>query len=116
MSQHFAVIRPANRAYRVFFRDELLVETSDVLELEEHFGDKTYPVVCYFAKRATEGLLGETNAHHSHCPIKGQASYFDFRGVDNAIWTYERPVPGVAQIADHIAFDTAKGFRIEAVA
>jgi len=47
---------------------------------------------------------------HTHCPFKGDASYFTLRAegreAQNAVWTYETPLPGVAGIAGHLAFYT----------
>ena len=52
-------------------------------------------------------LLTRTQ-HTSHCPYKGDASYYsisvDGRVAENAIWTYEQPFPGVTQIAGYMAF------------
>ena len=42
------------------------------------------------------------------CPYKGDANYFSIRDGDahddNAVWTYETPKEGVAEIAGHLAF------------
>ena len=46
--------------------------------------------------------------HHSHCPYKGDASYYnivrDGRFAENAVWSYEDPYPAMAAIKDHLAF------------
>lgn len=46
--------------------------------------------------------------HPTKCPWKGQASYYSIKGkvgmLANAAWTYEDPLPEVAQIAGHLAF------------
>jgi uncharacterized protein (DUF427 family) len=56
---------------------------------------------------ADMSLLTRT-AHHTHCPYKGDASYYsinaDGRSAENAVWTYEQPFPGVAEIAGYLAF------------
>ena len=53
------------------------------------------------------GVLART-AHHTHCPYKGDASYFtltaDGRTSENAVWSYEQPFPAVHAIAEHLAF------------
>lgn len=113
MPSHFAEIRPATRIYRVYFGEELVVETDRVLELEEHVGDRAYPAVPYFSADAVEGLSLAGNDHQTFCPLKGDAKYLDFRGVDNAVWTYPEPKSDVAPIAGYFGFDTGKGFRIE---
>jgi uncharacterized protein (DUF427 family) len=40
----------------------------------------------------------------SHCPFKGDASYWSVPGVDDAAWIYETPIPGAEQIAGLICF------------
>ena len=51
--------------------------------------------------------------HGSHCPFKGDASYFSIEGVaDNAVWSYEHPFDEVARIREHLAFYPDK-VRIE---
>lgn len=114
MPNHFAEIRPVTKTYRVYFGEELVLETNQVLELQEHFGDRTFPAAAYFAPEAVAGLTFAANDHASTCPLKGEAKYLDFHGVENAVWTYPQPKPEVAAIAGHFGFDTTKGFRIEA--
>ena len=45
---------------------------------------------------------------HSHCPYKGDASYYtlklDDMSVPDIAWSYRRPIDSVARIANHIAF------------
>jgi uncharacterized protein (DUF427 family) len=52
-------------------------------------------------------LLKATN-HHTHCPYKGDASYFTIhaggRVAENAVWSYEQPFPAMAEIKDYLAF------------
>ena len=46
--------------------------------------------------------------HHTHCPYKGDASYFSIaaggRSAENAVWSYEAPFPAVAEIKEYLAF------------
>lgn len=46
--------------------------------------------------------------HTTKCPWKGQANYYSIKGrvgmLANAVWTYEDPLPEVAQIAGYLAF------------
>ena len=39
----------------------------------------------------------------SHCPFKGDATYFSAPGVENAFWTYEEPIDGVQEIRGLLA-------------
>ena len=55
--------------------------------------------------------------HHTHCPYKGDASYFsivaDGRTAANAVWSYEQPFPAMAQIKEYLAFYPDRVDKIE---
>ena len=61
----------------------------------------------------------QPTAHFTHCPFKGDASYFTLRAnnttAENAVWTYESPLPAVAEIKEHLAFYKEKIDAIEEV-
>ena len=38
----------------------------------------------------------EPSETSTHCPFKGDASYFHLAGVEDAVWTYEDPIPAAA--------------------
>ncbi len=115
MADHFAIIRPATRPYRVFFGTELMLETDQVLELEEHFGQQAFPAVPYFSPLAVEGLEFGAGDKESTCPLKGLASYLSFRDATNAVWTYRSPNAAVEAIQNYVGFDASAGFRVERV-
>jgi uncharacterized protein (DUF427 family) len=52
-------------------------------------------------------LLVETD-HHTHCPLKGDASYWSVKVGDavseNAVWTYPDPIDGAPPIKGLVAF------------
>ena len=52
--------------------------------------------------------LFERTNHRSHCPHKGDASYWTIsvgdRRAENAAWSYENPIPNVAAAKGYIAF------------
>jgi len=48
-------------------------------------------------------LLG-TAETASHCPFKGDASYWSIEGVPDVAWTYEAPIPGAEPIAGMVCF------------
>ena len=67
-----------------------------------------YPPVHYFPRDDVDMALLERTDHASHCPYKGDCSYFSIpiggdRSV-NAVWTYAAPYAAVAMIRDHLAF------------
>ena len=57
----------------------------------------------------------KASSHHTTCPWKGQASYYDVV-VDgqvsrDAAWYYPDPKPAAGQIKDYVAF--WRGVRVE---
>jgi uncharacterized protein (DUF427 family) len=52
----------------------------------------------------------ERTARATTCPWKGEASYYSISTPDgvleNAVWSYDAPKDGVAEIAGHLAFYT----------
>ena len=61
--------------------------------------------------------LLERTQHQTHCPYKGDASYFTVTAGglvrENAVWSYENPFPAVAEIREHLAFYPNKVDAIE---
>ncbi len=62
----------------------------------------------YFPIASVTGDVLEPTDHTTHCPWKGDASYFDVvvdgeRG-ENAAWYYPAPKDAAANIKDHVAF------------
>lgn len=86
----------------------VLGESSEVLELSEG----TLPDVLYFPRSGIAMAMLEKSATVTTCPKKGSASYYSIHTkstvIEDAGWSYETPLEGVAQIAGHIAFDTRK--------
>jgi uncharacterized protein (DUF427 family) len=92
------------RRVRVRFAGKIIAETTNALTLKEAH----YPPVQYIPRGDVQmDALARTD-HHTHCPYKGDASYFSIatgdRTADNAVWSYEQPYPAVAEIKDCLAF------------
>lgn len=103
MADHIR-IRKAPGTWSVRSGGAVLGESSAVLELSE--GD--YAPVLYFPRGDIAMAFLDRSAKTSHCPHKGDASYFTIVNRsstnENAAWSYEDPLPGVAEIKDHLAF------------
>ncbi|HWK62392.1 MAG TPA: DUF427 domain-containing protein [Eoetvoesiella sp.] len=83
---------------------KIIADTRQALALRE----ASYPVVQYIPRKDVDMAMLERTRHSSHCPYKGDASYYSIpaggaRSV-NAVWTYETPPASVAQIKDYLAF------------
>jgi len=47
----------------------------------------------------------ERTSHRTHCPYKGDASYYSIQdGPANAVWTYEQPKEDMLAIKGLLAF------------
>lgn len=93
----------------------VLGESKNALELVE--GD--YPSVIYFPRSDIAMAFLDASDHTSHCPWKGDASYFSIvtksKTIENAAWSYETPGEDVARIKDHLAFYATDEVAVERV-
>ena len=97
-------IRQNPNRIRVMWEGEVIADTTRALDLKE----ATYPVVRYIPREdVAMGRLRRTE-RTTRCPYKGDANYYSIVSgatvAENAVWTYERPIPAVAAIAGHLAF------------
>ncbi|KQZ54013.1 MULTISPECIES: DUF427 domain-containing protein [unclassified Ensifer] len=93
----------------------VIADTRDALALRE----ATYPAVQYIPREDVDMSLLERTDHSSHCPYKGDASYFSIplggERSRNAVWTYENPHAAVAAIKDRLAFYPDRVDKIEEI-
>ena len=103
---HRITTKPAGVRVQVKFNGEVIADTRDAIELDEpHVGHVVAPVVYYIPRKDVKmERLVRTN-HETHCPFKGQASYYSFKdGPENAVWTYEQPYDEMTAIKELLAF------------
>ena len=76
-----------------------------------------YPPVFYVPKADIDMTRLSKTPTASHCPHKGDATYWSLRAGDETIvdagWSYDAPFDAVSEIKNHIAFYASK-LRIEA--
>ena len=89
---------------RVTLAGVAVAESTGALRLQE----ASYPAVIYIPRADIHADAFRRSTHTTHCPFKGDASYYDLVVEDtrrpNAVWSYEAPYPAVAAIKDHVAF------------
>ena len=95
---------PANVQVRV--NGETIADTANAIAVYE----SGYPVVYYIPRADVRMDRLVRTPHHTRCPFKGEASYFNIipNGAENGVWTYEQPYDEVLQIKDHLAFYVTK--------
>jgi len=89
---------------KVTLGGRVIADTTRALTLRE----ASYPPVHYIPREDADMTLLTRTAHATHCPYKGDASYFSVVAAEqiskNAVWSYEQPYAAVAAIKDHLAF------------
>ena len=110
---HPIAIAPNPHRIRVVLGGFIVAETTRALTLRE----ATLPPVQYIPREDVNMDLLERTEHGTHCPYKGDASYFTVMAGglvrENAVWSYEDPFPAVGTIAGHLAFYPNKVDAIE---
>ena len=101
---HPISIAPHPHRVRVRFNHAVIADSWRALVLRE----SSYWPVFYIPRADIRMHLLAPTVHATHCPYKGDASYFSVRAGDrmseNAAWSYETPYEAVAAIAGHVAF------------
>jgi len=114
MNDHIT-IEPAVGTWVVRSGGAVLGESRNALILRE--GE--YDPVIYFPRDDIAMALLDRSDKITHCPHKGDASYFSIVNrssiVENAVWSYENPIPAMGAIRDHLAFHDVEGVTVERV-
>jgi uncharacterized protein (DUF427 family) len=98
---HEIEMAPFGGRVRVRLGDEIVADTSHALLLKEG----SLPPVFYVPRGDVHMERLAASATASHCPFKGDASYFSAaNGPADVAWSYETPLPAASAIAGHLAF------------
>ncbi|MCE0505369.1 MULTISPECIES: DUF427 domain-containing protein [unclassified Roseivivax] len=112
MSKDIA-IRPAEGTWVVRAGGAVLGESANALELSE----EGHPFVIYFPRKDIGMAFLDRTDTTTTCPKKGTANYYSImsksKTYEDAVWTYEDPKEGVAEIKDHLAFHVQDGVTVE---
>ncbi len=97
-------IEPAGHRVQVRFGGVTIADSERGLILRE----TRLPPVHYLPKADVRMDLLESSDHRTHCPFKGNASYWTVRVgervAEDAVWAYEKPLPEAEPIRGHVAF------------
>ncbi len=95
---------PNHRRVRVFFGGEAVADSRRTLYLFE----TAHLPVYYFPRDDVRFDLLEPTSHQTHCPYKGDASYYTVvaggQRYENAVWAYPDPIDEVPELRDYVAF------------
>ena len=105
--RHYAVIEAYPRKITLKYNNDTIVESKNVLILKE-VGKSVYNPVFYFPKEDIKVELVSEPKRKSYCPIKGDASYWNFKEdptSDYLAWSYEKALARTKKIEGYIAFN-----------
>ncbi len=95
---------PGARRVRVEYNGAWVADSTRALILHE----TRLPPAYYFPREDVRLALLEKTSHRTHCPFKGNASYWTLRvggeTSENAAWSYEEPYDDAAPIREYLAF------------
>lgn len=114
MSDHIKIRKAAGK-WTVRSGGAILGESTKALELSE--GDLD-PVIYFPRSDIAMAFLDRTDKV-THCPHKGDANYYSIVNrssvTENAVWTYENPIPAVAEIKEYLAFVLSDSVKVEQI-
>jgi len=105
--RHYLVVDKYERKLTLKYKNEVIAETTEALILKE-VGKTVYNPVFYLPKDGIKMKLELEPKRQSHCPIKGDATYWNVEGdfTDNYFaWSYEDALPRARKIKGYIAFN-----------
>jgi uncharacterized protein (DUF427 family) len=101
---HVLYFEDSPRRVRVIFNDEIVADSRRTKLMHE----KGLLPVYYFPKEDVRMDLLEESDHTTHCPFKGDASYWSVRVgeqvAENAVWSYPEPIDSAPPLAGYLAF------------
>ena len=110
---HPITITANPKRVRVSAGGVVIADTTHALTLKE----ASYPAVQYVPREDTNMALLARTERTTHCPYKGDASYFSIetgdKTLENAVWSYQTPFPTMSGITEYLAFYPNKVDKIE---
>jgi uncharacterized protein (DUF427 family) len=101
---HVLFFEDSPRRVRVMFGGEIVADSRRVKLIHE----QGHLPVYYFPRSDVRMDLLEATDLTTHCPFKGEASYWSVRVSDrvaeNAVWVYPEPIDSAPPLADYLAF------------
>ena len=101
---HPITIKPTGTRVTVRVNGGIVAQTDAAVTLQE----ASYPAVQYIPIGDVVAALTPSDTI-TYCPYKGDAGYYHLHTgngetVEDAMWTYEKPLLAVSAIAGHVAF------------
>ncbi|GGY79954.1 DUF427 domain-containing protein [Streptomyces nitrosporeus] len=97
---HRITVEPGTEHVRVVHDGRVVAESRRPLVLRE----TGCPVRYYLPPEDVRADLLTPSPTRTHCPFKGDASYWSLPGGEDAVWAYREPREEVAAIRGHLCF------------
>ena len=90
--------------HQIIFNEAVIAASDKALIVKEG----QYAPVIYFPPESIEQRWFRATQHHTHCPFKGDASYWTVHAYgareNNAAWSYSDPFKEVDELKGYVAF------------
>jgi uncharacterized protein (DUF427 family)/class 3 adenylate cyclase len=101
-------LEPSNKRIRVEFNGTWVADSTRAIVLHETRMAPTF----YLPREDVRMDFLEKTEHATHCPFKGNASYWTLRiggeAAENAVWSYEEPFDDGKGLKDYMSFYASK--------
>lgn len=97
---HVITVEPVDLHVRAVHKGQVLAESHRPLVLRE----TGFPDRYYIPPEDVRIELLSPSSTSTHCPFKGDASYWSVQGAEDLVWGYPFPKAEVTQIKDHFCF------------
>ncbi|WP_016855063.1 DUF427 domain-containing protein [Halomonas smyrnensis] len=97
-------LHPHSRRVRILAGDTLIADTRNAIELRE----SGYPHRHYIPKEDVDMAKLSISSTVTHCPFKGDSTYYSLPNIADVAWSYEPPIDEMQAIAGRLAFDADK--------
>lgn len=107
--RHFMEYLYPSESYNALLNNGITIASSNaVLKLCE-VGMHIYDPVIYFPLKDARMDYLIPSSKSSHCPLKGDTNYFDFKHdgeiISDVGWCYSKPLSFATTLSDYVAFD-----------
>ena len=96
---HLLYFEPYERRMRALLGGETVIDTTGGMLLYE----SNIAPVLYVPEADVRADLLERTDHTTHCPFKGDATYWSVGDAANAIWGYEHPIESATWLLGYVA-------------
>ena len=106
---HYMQLEDMTQTLRITLEGSVIAQTSNAMRLLE-VGRSLYPPQYYIPDSEVIAPLRKTGKS-THCPLKGDAAYFDVLDGDGTVraaelgWSYPEPYDFASRLAGYTAFD-----------